>query len=471
MRFLVAILTLAILSTQPLGEQQRKRPLVAGLLRADGVVLPYAVYDGIGWTTIHSDSLKAFVRSVRLWYATGDAGPQQLRVVDTIHYTGYDKYSDAWGHRTDYRGATAIGARLRSAVGVALSEPRRVIGFVPLEESSPVGKRLTAKVRADFDQSDAATTRRLLTANTLTASQRAQLPIRLTTLRQSIQPVGGRSVYVFAAERQYPGCEKGMTQGVALVEGDTVRLVGEEYDDRFHLADCEGIAGETLDLYGALELDGRVYLFGESLNRETDRASQRVLLLPARGDMAGPSPSVRPPVSEASRGIADSVYHCASDSFVNNPRPFRTADTLGWGARVARELPGYRLATEREIACYWDGERAFSGRDDRHAWWGSGRAWWLMPANFDGDRRPDVLALVVPVTDPRTLTLAAFHGTGKAYHVGPAERRALYDAGIPGVAKREVDPGGMSLKTDGIWDGPKLWAFVGGSWQVVHVSN
>jgi hypothetical protein len=470
MRPFAAILSVVIFLSQPAHAQEKGRPLVVGLLHADGVVLPSFIYAGTSWKSIRSDLLEPTVGSVRLWYLANDAGPQRLHVVDTIRYPGPAKRSDALGYRTDYRGATPIAPRLGPVVGVVLSEPRPVVALVPVDESSAIGARVAARIRADFDEHDTARKRPRFVGNTLTAAQRTKLPIRLT-VRQTTRPIAGRHVYAFTAEREYPGCEIATTHGVAVLDRDTVRLVREEYEADFFVSDCKGIGAERRDRFAALELNGSLFLIGEDMDRATGHLVQRVLALPARDEMKGASAAVmHTRMADERGGPSHSYYQCASDSLVNNPRPFHTADTAGWGARIARELPGYRLATERDVACFWNGEFGFSGVG-HYPWWGSGRAWWLMPGHFDGDRRPDVMAFVVPTADPRTLTLAAFHGTGKAYRVGPVEKRGLYDPYIPHVANQEDDPGDGSLKADGVWNGKLLWAFVRGEWRAVHMSN
>jgi hypothetical protein len=105
-----------------------------------------------------------------------------------------------------------------------------------------------------------------------------------------------------------------------------------------------------------------------------------------------------------------------------------SADTVGLGKAIAEHFPGYHLSTEPEIAARFpltDGSKPA----DYIPAWGSGRVWWIWPAELDGDARPDRAVLLTKSDDPSLDLLIALHGNG--------------------TAARITEPGGWGVEIDG----------------------
>lgn len=85
---------------------------------------------------------------------------------------------------------------------------------------------------------------------------------------------------------------------------------------------------------------------------------------------------------------------CWADPSPRSLPPTTTADTAGFGSQFAEKFAGHRLATEAEVGCRLDTARHGPVNLSYPAW-GSGEAWWIWTADFDGDGRDDRLTVLV----------------------------------------------------------------------------
>ncbi|HSU13153.1 hypothetical protein [Longimicrobium sp.] len=109
-------------------------------------------------------------------------------------------------------------------------------------------------------------------------------------------------------------------------------------------------------------------------------------------------------------------YSCSEDQLTAKV-PTVAEDTAGLGAMVASAAPGWHLATEMEIACritMRPDSFGLSGPVPLHPLeaepeFGSGRAWWVRPADLDGDGKLDrVVTLTSDASNQRGATLVVF---------------------------------------------------------------
>jgi len=111
-------------------------------------------------------------------------------------------------------------------------------------------------------------------------------------------------------------------------------------------------------------------------------------------------------LEEQSRSFAERAYRCDRDTRLDEAPALPPTDTAGLGALIEDHFRGWRLTTEREIACRFpliDGSRPEVYWGDR---WGSGRAWWIWSGDFNGDGRADRLLLLSREDDPSRDLLA-----------------------------------------------------------------
>lgn len=146
------------------------------------------------------------------------------------------------------------------------------------------------------------------------------------------------------------------------------------------------------------------------------------------------------------------AYDCRADPGLDAAPAIPAADTAGLGARIARHFPGWRLSTEREIACRFpliDGSRPEQNWGaDR---WGSGRAWWVWSGDFDGDDRPDRLVLLTAESDPGQDLLGVLFDDGTAAEVTEPDGWGVVVAPPKGATLESPDgQGSLTLEGDGI---------------------
>jgi hypothetical protein len=273
-----AALALAAVANAPL-QAQISHPLTVGLLRSDGVVLPFAHWGGVHWTTLPPDEIPGPALHIDRWYlSTRGGGFRVLKAGSIVKFSDGDNFYEEWGQITDFAPRHfEVRSFPRPRVGVVLSRPERVVHLRPVPQGDPVARRITALVRSELDRQDSATTRRVMSGNTLSAAERMRLPVRIVTLDASAERVGGERIYFYIAERQYPGCESGALEGLAVESKGAVRLVSP----RFQLGDCEGKGRTTLRLDAIVPLREGVFLIGEA--SEWEGATRVVLELTASG--------------------------------------------------------------------------------------------------------------------------------------------------------------------------------------------
>jgi hypothetical protein len=112
-----------------------------------------------------------------------------------------------------------------------------------------------------------------------------------------------------------------------------------------------------------------------------------------------------------------SAYRCEADGALDGAPPLPPADTAGLGGRIDQHFPGWRLSTEREIACRFpllDGATPAMYEGDR---WGSGRAWWVLEGDFNGDGTMDRAAVLTSRDEPTRDLLVVLFSDGTAAEV------------------------------------------------------
>jgi hypothetical protein len=123
-------------------------------------------------------------------------------------------------------------------------------------------------------------------------------------------------------------------------------------------------------------------------------------------------------VSElGSRPSAD-AYRCQDDPVLFSAPLTALRDTAGLGARITQAFPGYRLSTERELACRFplmDGTSPHMFQPEL----GTGRAWWVQSADVNGDGRPDIVTVLSREDDPSKDLLVVLFADGSAAPVSP----------------------------------------------------
>ncbi|MFN2564393.1 MAG: hypothetical protein ABR499_05195 [Gemmatimonadaceae bacterium] len=264
-RSLIVAAALAAVAPAP-ADAQGTRPLTVGLLRADGFALPFAHWGGVEWTTLRSDSLPIDVHYVDRWYLSTGNGFRPLTAGSMVSFMDGDNFYEGWGQLTDFSPRRFEPRSYpRPRVGVVLSRPERLIHLRSVGRSDPLRAQISRLIRAELDRQDSATVQRFMTGSTLSARERTRLPVRLAKLEASHERVSGERIYLYVAERDYPGCETGALQGFALEKNGALRLVSPQ----FELSDCEGKGRARLTIEAILPLPEGVFLLGEESGWES----------------------------------------------------------------------------------------------------------------------------------------------------------------------------------------------------------
>jgi hypothetical protein len=252
------------------GACQRSEPLLVGLLRADGIVVPFACYVADSWQAV--ESIPRSISRVDRWYVTlPDSSSRWVRGGSLVQFTDGDSWRENWGQVTDFAPREIEPFSYPVArLGVALSQERELVSMKLLSTDDPQRARLLRLIRGDFDRSDT-TTRRFSHSEDLSASQQVALPIRLATAARSARAVAGVRPVLVRVERAYPGCEIAALEGIVVEQEGKLSLLGP----RFERYSCSEY-GKTLTFpYALMPLDESAYLITEESSWEY---SEKVIL-------------------------------------------------------------------------------------------------------------------------------------------------------------------------------------------------
>ncbi|CAN5288298.1 hypothetical protein BH24GEM2_BH24GEM2_00710 [soil metagenome] len=137
------------------------------------------------------------------------------------------------------------------------------------------------------------------------------------------------------------------------------------------------------------------------------------------------------------------AYRCASDHALGGAV---AAPPAGLASEVQQAFPGYRISTEREIACRWNGIIEAPG--GHWAEWGSGRTWWIWSGDFDADGQDDRLVLLTRSDDPSKDMLGVLFANGRTTQAGPLGSQVI--ALVPAGAEFPDPESGVPIQTAGI---------------------
>lgn len=245
--------------------RQHEKWFLAAVLRADGVVVPFATYWQGYWLTpwpappgYPAGENKLFDQQAawfaeggefaRDWYAGGPQGrgPLRLRASRLVEVDNHCVKN--WGLQTDYPGAKQ-GAGDHGNVALALSEPGQIAVPAKLDARARSLGPVVSLLRRAFDDEEAS---RLAHPDAAQLAKtfpprtaRARRAPAVTSLHR-VELAGGRRLYFFESERRYPkprgahdaACENvSALGGVLLQEG---RGVPRFVERQFALSDCDG---------------------------------------------------------------------------------------------------------------------------------------------------------------------------------------------------------------------------------------
>lgn len=186
--------------------------LIAGVLRADGIVIPYAAYAAGEWRRIDDDDAvpRSIVNRTKAWHYVGSDGTtHQLEPGSVVRFTDSDDWYEHWGQVTDFCPRSPPEGYPVGRLGVVLDEDRGIRPMASLEDApAPV----VALIEERFGELETAQVRSLVRDSLLDLLP-VGTPIEEEERRGAIEveamfaadldTLGGRLIY-FEAVRRYP---------------------------------------------------------------------------------------------------------------------------------------------------------------------------------------------------------------------------------------------------------------------------
>lgn len=267
--------------------------LVAGIMRWDGIVAPFAAFDGGEWVPVRREAFEQRIARAPLsrWYYIPPRGPKRIVHADTVGDVGCGMY-EPWGQATDLDPATLPWRDLFdseqaryyagrgcpiSRIGLALSEDVPIVRMVESDTDGPEARRVLELIGSVFDeketdeidhlQADPSDPTRYWTGHPLAATERARVPIRISALEIFDPQADGIRLSRFLAGRSYPSISRHeqecpvetSLEGFVLGE-DRLVFVGPSLSLRGGCSDSPGMQGLSLEPYGLIQLDGHWFL-------------------------------------------------------------------------------------------------------------------------------------------------------------------------------------------------------------------
>jgi hypothetical protein len=131
--------------------------LLMGYLRQDGIVIPFARFDGLDWKALQHEDFHVTEEDGRAWYlvnANGD--PSTLRAgiwVDLVWDPSGEAGPPFRGQVTDYC-AQNLGGDASFEPRIVLSEPRGARAFEVVRQGSVTWDSAIARVEAEFERQE-----------------------------------------------------------------------------------------------------------------------------------------------------------------------------------------------------------------------------------------------------------------------------------------------------------------------------
>ena len=259
-----------------------------GMLRADGTLVPFALYGNGGWWnpwpaqspvtgSIYVESTEVMPHSLSdlpepwfkqcdkiptpwfFWSLSGTPIALGASIVAKVEaHSGTN-----WGLLTDLPKRESKDP-LHDIIGVAVTAKHEVEPFISIEPGSAQGKEIDSFIKQIFDFQETAEIERLRLEQPPAI---AKVQTSLTVLFRSSSVVNGEQVYYFEAEKQYPkrtasgdpACyDVSLFQGwVSIDEKGGVGLM----DSNFVFTDCDRKGPSTMIPLGTMKLKEQIFLF------------------------------------------------------------------------------------------------------------------------------------------------------------------------------------------------------------------
>lgn len=273
--------TVAIELSETVDVADLETSLIVGLLRSDGIVLPFAAYGDGNWTRLDRDSIpRSIVQYDDDWYhAVAEDSFQALTAGSIVRFLSGDAWYEPWGQITDFHPRAIPYYKPVDRVGMVLSEARRV-QLMRRVETDLVPAQLIALIREEFERTERSAALReapgyregvLRLGHPVDSTARAKEPLLFPTFYHGKFGGDGAMLYYFLAKRAYPVVpnEKPgysayepftVFQGWVLSRGGSYALS----QPRMTLTCCSGMDVGGLKPFAVLTLGKRHFVIAET---------------------------------------------------------------------------------------------------------------------------------------------------------------------------------------------------------------
>jgi hypothetical protein len=269
-------------------QAQVSPPFLIGVLRSDGVLVPFAKYSQSQWSppwpkpassteetpTALTELKKPWFtqngKPSTAWYFYSWEGEQQVlttsKVVRAINHSGTN-----WGLATDYPPKSGVEKHQR-IVGIALETPHEVAGIDRLTDASPDWNMVVTFIEPTFEKIErdkiadpaSAIGERETSVFPQSEAERRKTRLTLVQLYRNKASLDGRYIYYFEARKEYSssstdtGCAN-----LSVLQGWILRNQQGEFTllERQHsFTDCDQKGQRSVEAFIVLLVDNRRFL-------------------------------------------------------------------------------------------------------------------------------------------------------------------------------------------------------------------
>lgn len=272
---------------------------IAGILRGDGTLVPFAQYGNGGWSNpwpsprrsaegIYAEDTHVLPHSLgelpepwfrqcgkipEPWYFWSlAAAPAVLTVSRVVQVENHSQTN--WGLLTNFPKQSEEGGHHRN-IGVALSVNEEIEPMIEIKTESVEAVDLLSFIKQLFDEAETAELNKIRAEQlseikkstsffSLSSEARAKVKMSITQLRRSKSTLNGKHLYYFEAEKQYenstdPGCnDVSLFQGwMEATEHGGLGLM----DSRLFLTNCDRKGPSSATPLGIMTLKHEIFLF------------------------------------------------------------------------------------------------------------------------------------------------------------------------------------------------------------------
>jgi hypothetical protein len=264
---------------------------IVGIVRADGVIVPFARYANRKWTNpwhsrqpndqpgdldtiadLEKPWFQSFVKPSSKWYLWSSAGePRAIKTSDAVQVCSHCQ--KVWGLLSDYPNPeTPEKNQCVRNRGAVLSEKKPARAMEKLTDASADWKQIMTFLRPEFEQAESSgllDTISHYTAQLPPAEERARKPLSILNLYRSQLTDDGQLLFYFEASKEYPkppdsnevGCDN-----ISLLGGWVLRDAQGNLallDSQFNPTDCDWKEGGRVLPFLILQLDGKTFAIVE----------------------------------------------------------------------------------------------------------------------------------------------------------------------------------------------------------------